>query len=127
MERGGSSGLLAALVPHFSFLVPWFGSSWASRRSHLGAACHFALASPGGGVSRRHLFDDRPHCRGDDVSEKLKVNFDKTNSVNSKVTVGLTEAGSTTVFSSLQNVCRASHTSFLFSSHARTLQWLLPS
>lgn len=74
---------------------------------------HFVLASPGGGVSRRHLFDYRPHCIGDDVNEKLKVNFDKTNSVNSEMTVGLTEAGSTTVFSSLQNVCWATHTSFL--------------
>lgn len=35
-------------------------------------------------MSRRHLFDYRPHCVGDDVNEKLKVNFDKTHSVNPK-------------------------------------------
>lgn len=74
---------------------------------------HFVLTSPRGGVSRRHLFDYRPHCSGDDVNEKLKVNFDKTNSVNYEMMVGLTEAGSTTVFSSLQNVCWATPTSFL--------------
>lgn len=62
-----------------------------------------------------------------DVSEKLEVSFDKNNRVHSKLTVGLTEAGFTTVFSSLQNVCRATHTSFLFSSHTRTLQLLLLS
>lgn len=67
----------------------------------------------------------RPHCSGEDVSEKPEVNFDKNNRVNSDLTVGLTEAGFTTVFSSLQNVCRAAHTSFLFSSHTRTPQLLL--
>lgn len=67
------------------------------------------------------------HSSGKDVSEKLEVSFDKNNRVHSKLTVGLTEAGCTTVFSSLQNVCRATHTSFLFSSHTRTLQLLLLS
>lgn len=65
----------------------------------------------------------RLHCSGGDVSENLKVNFEKNNRVNFKLTVDLTEAGSTNVFSSLQNVCRATHSSFLFSSHTRTLQF----
>lgn len=61
-----------------------------------------------------------PHCSGGDVSEQLKVHFDKNNRANSRMTVGLTEAGSTTVFSSLHNVCGAAHASFLFPSHTRT-------
>lgn len=51
----------------------------------------------------------------------LKVNVDQNDRVNSRLTAGLTEARSATAFSSLRNVCRATHTSFLFSSHTLTL------
>lgn len=94
---------MALFVQLFSCLVPWLGSE-LSRRSHLGSLGHSALTSPGGGVSSRHCLMYRPRCSGGDVSDELKENFDENNRVTSRMTGGLTEAGSTTVFSSLHNV-----------------------
>lgn len=97
-----------------------------SRESHLGPSYCFVLTSAGWEkwVGDIYLIY-RPNCSGSDVNKKLKVSFNKNSRVDSKLTVGLTETGSTTVFGSLQNVCTATHTSFLFSSHTHTLQLLL--
>lgn len=107
---------------------PRGGSAGASRsrQNRLRSSCHFffffLMSSSLVGqmwVGDIHLMHG-PHCSGGDVSEQLKVHFDKNNRANSRMTVGLTEAGSTTVFSSLHNVCGAAHASFLFPSHTRT-------
>lgn len=107
------------------FLMPWLGNDYPHGATFVQRAvpCLFWGEVWVGDLSLVY----RPHSNGKGVSEKLEMSFDKNNRVHSKLTVGLTEAGFTTVFSSLQNVCRATHTSFLFSSHTRTLQLLLLS
>lgn len=105
----------------------WIGPKWYLERAILGHRTVLFLTSPGGVVWGDICLIYRPNCSGSDVNKKLQVSFNKNSRVDSKLTVRLTGAGSTTVFGSLQNVCMATHTSFLFSSHTHTLQLLLLS